>query len=217
MIDALPALDRTSPTFRTEVDTFFGTQLPLFSVQAEAARLEINTNTLAAASSAADAASSAVTAAAAADSAAAAANFKGLWPDLTGALNKPASVKHNGRFWYLLNNLPNVALSEPSNSNPDWTAASTGAAITAVVADGATVAMVVGVTYLIRGASCNLSFPTMVKGDFVGVELCAPQTVTQIIAFGTLPFRGSVLGDMFPGAFGFSWKFTYEDATIGVF
>lgn len=30
-IPALPALDRTSPTFRTDVDTFFATQLPAFS------------------------------------------------------------------------------------------------------------------------------------------------------------------------------------------
>ena len=43
-ITALPTLDRTSVTFRTDADTFFGTQLPLFSVQAEAARVEINTN-----------------------------------------------------------------------------------------------------------------------------------------------------------------------------
>lgn len=30
-IPALPALDRTSPTFRTDVDTFFATQLPAFA------------------------------------------------------------------------------------------------------------------------------------------------------------------------------------------
>jgi hypothetical protein len=43
-ITALPSLDRTSSTFRTDTDTFFGTQLPVFSTQAEAARVEINAN-----------------------------------------------------------------------------------------------------------------------------------------------------------------------------
>ena len=41
-ITALPALDRTSLGFKADVDTFFGTQLPAFSTQAEAARVEIN-------------------------------------------------------------------------------------------------------------------------------------------------------------------------------
>jgi len=41
-ITALPALDRTTAGFKANVDTFFGTQLPLFSVEAEAARVEVN-------------------------------------------------------------------------------------------------------------------------------------------------------------------------------
>ena len=41
----------------------------------------------------------------AADSAVASANFKGAWSSLTGALNIPASVTHNGYLWILLNNL----------------------------------------------------------------------------------------------------------------
>ena len=44
-ITALPALNRTASTFRDDVDTFFGTQLPAFSVETEAARVEINSNT----------------------------------------------------------------------------------------------------------------------------------------------------------------------------
>jgi len=43
-ITALPSLDRTDPTFREDVDLFFGTQLPAFSVEAEAARVEISAN-----------------------------------------------------------------------------------------------------------------------------------------------------------------------------
>jgi len=41
MIDPLPELDRTASTFKTDCDTFFGTELPAFSVQVEAARVEI--------------------------------------------------------------------------------------------------------------------------------------------------------------------------------
>ncbi|MDO9277126.1 MAG: hypothetical protein Q7U05_01005 [Polaromonas sp.] len=44
-ITALPSLDRTASTFRSDTDTFFATQLPAFSVEAEAARVEINENT----------------------------------------------------------------------------------------------------------------------------------------------------------------------------
>lgn len=49
----------------------------------------------------------------------AAANFKGAWSSLTGALNKPASVYHSGTVWALLNNLANVASSQPGVS-ADW-------------------------------------------------------------------------------------------------
>jgi hypothetical protein len=66
------------------------------------------------------AAGSAITAASMATIAQGVANFKGAWPSLAGALNKPASVLHNGHFWLLLNNLANVAASEPGMS-ADWT------------------------------------------------------------------------------------------------
>ena len=52
-------------------------------------------------------------------SAAASANFKGAWSSLTGALNKPATVLHNGCYWELLNNLPDVTTSQPGVS-ADW-------------------------------------------------------------------------------------------------
>lgn len=54
-ITALPALDRTSVNFKANVDTFFGSQLPTFSTEAEAARVEINNNTASASASAATA------------------------------------------------------------------------------------------------------------------------------------------------------------------
>lgn len=48
------------------------------------------------------------------------ANGKGRWEDLSGPIEMPASVYHKGRYWHLMNNLSNVASSEPSDSNPDW-------------------------------------------------------------------------------------------------
>lgn len=61
-ITALPALDRTDTAFKEDVDLFFGTQLPLFSVEVEAARVEINSNTGIATTKAGEASASASTA-----------------------------------------------------------------------------------------------------------------------------------------------------------
>ena len=49
-----------------------------------------------------------------------ASNYKGLWADLSGPLNKPASVAHDNQIWVLNNDLADVTASEPSDSNPDW-------------------------------------------------------------------------------------------------
>lgn len=48
------------------------------------------------------------------------AHYVGQWAGLVGALNKPATVKHGGLFWLLVNNLANVTTSEPGMTN-DWT------------------------------------------------------------------------------------------------
>ena len=49
-------------------------------------------------------------------SAAASANFKGAWSSLAGPLNKPATVLHNGSYWELMNDLPDVTKSQPGSS-----------------------------------------------------------------------------------------------------
>lgn len=51
-VTPLPSLDRTSPTFRTEVDTFFETQLPTFSTEINALATEVQADVDAAAASA---------------------------------------------------------------------------------------------------------------------------------------------------------------------
>ena len=54
------------------------------------------------------------------------ANYVGDWSTLPdgnpriGALNVPASVRHNNDLWLLTVNLADVTLSEPSSSNTDW-------------------------------------------------------------------------------------------------
>ncbi len=76
-------------------------------------------NALDAQESAEEAEDSAAAAAASEASTAAMANFKGLWSAQVGALNKPASVDHNGAFWGLLNDLLDVTTSQPGVS-ADW-------------------------------------------------------------------------------------------------
>lgn len=80
-IDALPTLDRTASTFKTDCDTYFGTQLPLFSVQVEAARVAIVASEAASAASASSASSSqasATSSSSAAASSATAANISAV-------------------------------------------------------------------------------------------------------------------------------------------
>lgn len=47
------------------------------------------------------------------------ANFKGEWDTLSGFLAAPASVYWDGAYWNALNDIADVALSEPGVSN-DW-------------------------------------------------------------------------------------------------
>lgn len=54
------------------------------------------------------------------------ANFKGSWSSLTGALNVPASVYHNGQMWTLVQNLANVTTATPGVSAA-WFALGQGA------------------------------------------------------------------------------------------
>jgi hypothetical protein len=58
-ITTLPTLDRTSPTFRADVDTFFGSQLPAFATEANALETAVNDDEISAAASAATATSQA--------------------------------------------------------------------------------------------------------------------------------------------------------------
>ena len=69
----ITGLDRTSPTFKTDLDTFFLSSLPQFVTEANALEAAVEADKTAAAGSAVDAAASAVAADASADAAAASA------------------------------------------------------------------------------------------------------------------------------------------------
>lgn len=98
----------------------FVTEVNQFGDEVNTTQTEINTSESNAAASAAAAATSETNAENSATLAQNTANFKGEWSNLTGALNIPASVLHNGVYWQLLANLADVTLSEPALGNSDW-------------------------------------------------------------------------------------------------
>lgn len=103
----------------------------------------------------ATAAQTSATAAALSESnAAATANFKGLWSALTGALNKPASVSHNGAIWGLLNNLADITTSQPGVTG-DWVWVSGAFPMQRI---NSNTTAVPNVRYVIYGA-CTLTAP----------------------------------------------------------
>lgn len=166
-VDALPTApdpnDRA--TFDSRAYPFQQALSGTYRTQMNALAENVNNN----ANEASLASTAAVTAAASASTAAsqavAAANFKGEWPDMTGPLNKPACVKHNGRFWMLLNNLADVTTSQPGVS-ADWTALNVGQVSARISANTNAVA---GVFYVATTAGITLTVPAgFTADDFVG-------------------------------------------------
>ncbi len=103
------------PTLRTQINNagdYFDTEIPLALADATASANAASASALAAATSESNCITLEATVVGTA-------NFKGLWADLVGALNKPASVAHNDQIWVLLNNLANVTTSEPGVTG-DW-------------------------------------------------------------------------------------------------
>ena len=110
-----------SPTFNQEAYDY-ATAMP--AVTAGIAALAENAHANAGSSKfhAEASATSALNADSAAARAWASANFKGMWPSLpSGPFPAFASVKHNGRPWIALVEIADVALSEPSDTNTQWT------------------------------------------------------------------------------------------------
>lgn len=114
-------------------------------------------------------------AASSASTALAASNNKGNWSALTGALNIPASVNHNGSIWVLNVNLADVTLSEPTAINTDWTSTGVSSADLDLKADKADpiftglITEEVSVSTLTLGATSSVQTYTAI-GDFIIID-----------------------------------------------
>lgn len=154
-------------------------------------------------------------AATAAATALSAANFKGEWPSLSGALAKPACVKHNGRFWMLLNNLADVTASQPVLGNADWTSLDAGITPSQVITVNA--AVVPGVRNIIAasGVVLDMTGVAWAKGDYFGVRE-AIGAGTYTINYGATKDRTQTRGSIVIDAGFRQLDRTYEDATRGL-
>lgn len=149
-----PVPQRSDPAnFAARGDALM-TALPALVTETNAAGVVTYNNAVEASSAASTATSAAASASNASAVALGAANFKGIWADLTGAISKPASVKHQGRFWLLLNNLANIALSEPGVT-ADWTSLDSGQVTARISVDTDAVA---GVFYVAETPGITLSY-----------------------------------------------------------
>jgi hypothetical protein len=110
---------RSDPiNFSDRADTFLAA-LPTFTNQLNLAGDDIEAAQLAIQSLADEADASKIDAQLSADLAMDLSHFRGKWVGLTGTATVPFSVSHSLKIWFLVNNLANIALSEPGVS-ADW-------------------------------------------------------------------------------------------------
>lgn len=171
-------------------------------------------NALDAAASAAAAAGSAAAAANSASTAtanvAAASNFKGAWGSLAGALAKPASVSHNGAVWLLLNDLADVATSQPGVT-ADWLLYQPAASAPISIAVNTT-AVPFG-TYLIT-AACTLTLPAAPQVGVYVRFVNLSGLYTPVVDPGTEKIRG-VAGTMTLDSLNAAASMEYSGASKG--
>lgn len=110
-----------SPTFNADAYTY-GSSMPSVVAGIDALAENAHINAVSANESATGAASSAAASEASSLASAGSSNFKGDWSTLTGPLNRPASVAHAGRTWFLLQDLANVTTATPADGSAYWRA-----------------------------------------------------------------------------------------------
>jgi len=123
-----------------------------------------------------------------------ASNFKTEWSTLTGALNTPASVYHDGAFWQLMTNLADVTASEPSPTNADWQYYS-GTRWLPPYTASATLNTNSQNFISATGAASDFTQPTFASGDFIVISnsKASTQTVRLLNPSNTLIFeKGTV-------------------------
>ena len=104
-----------------------------------------------------------------------AANFKGNWASLAGALNIPASVRHNGRIWLLVANLADVTAAQPGVS-AGWVAMDSALALIHVATATATASAGNHYSMEFDGAT-TLTLPASpLDGDIVWVTVSNGRT-----------------------------------------
>ena len=210
-VPTYPALGASN--FNTLAYTF-GTAMPGVSAGLFALADNAYTNATVANHAAATAITSANTASSASSVAVGAANFKGMWSSLTGALSRPACVKHNGRFWLLLADLPNVTLSEPTTGNAAWTTLDSGTEITQQVTTNTQA--ISGVHYIITASGVTITaLAGPVKGDWFKVTYTATP-YTCYLNFNGAKFRGQTTSGSYRiNGKAISRRYQYEDTTVG--
>lgn len=203
---------RNDPTsFKPRADAFLGA-FPTFQTEMNNLAQNVYSNALGAEEQSANSASSAVSAASSADIALAASNFKGEYSSLTGALNRPASVRHLGRYWLLIQNLANVTTAVPGTHSA-WVPLETGIQLTQVLTASAT--LVTGIKYIVAAAGIVLTstaIPT--KGNTLSIREVI-QTGTYTLDLGANKIRGKTWGSVPIRAKGSQMDVVYEDSTRG--
>lgn len=116
-------------------------------------------------------------------------NYKGEWSGLAGALAKPATVSNGGAFWALVNNLANVALSQPSPSNADWRFVSGTRWVTPYTASATLSANSMN-TIIATSAAADMALPTLVTNDFIVLQNSPASTQTVRLMNSAYTIRG---------------------------
>jgi 6-phosphogluconolactonase (cycloisomerase 2 family) len=115
----IPSRNEDPENFREKADNFVA-GLPTFIAETNAFAGAVNADGASVAASRASAASSQTVANTQRIAASNSANFKGPWLGKTGAVAPPYAVLHNDRMWVLMAPISNIAASEPSEANADW-------------------------------------------------------------------------------------------------